>query len=212
MKDAFKKLKTSKQRRILKAALKEFAKNGLYQANIADISKRAGISNGSVYVYFKNKNALYISVADYCIEQMIQRLYQQYTTIDGPYFEVLEHLLYGTVEFARKNKDAISLYLEIGCIYHNKFAKHISEKLESSAIPFHVKLIDAAKRKGEINASIKTDLAAYVVDNNLTFLAYSIHSEHYNRRFKSYFGADGAILDTETKIQFIMEMLRQYFQ
>ena len=212
MKDTFIKLPKSKQQVIYKAALKEFAKKGYYQANVADISKRAGISAGALYTYFENKEVLYLSLAEYVIEQMVKNLYEKYTSINGSYFEILENLLHGTVVFAKKYKDILAVYLELGCVYQNKFAKSLSDKVESAAKIFHVEMIEKAKERGEINASINSDIAAYTVDNNLTFLAYSVNSEYYNQRFKSYFGINKQEVNTKQKISLIMELLRQYFK
>ena len=211
MKDTFIKLPKSKQQIIYKAALKEFAEKGYYQANVADISKRAEISAGALYTYFENKEVLYLSLADYVIEQMVEKLYEKYTAVNESYFESLEKLLYGTVAFAKKHKDILAVYLELGCVYQNKFAKQLSDKVESSAKVFHVEMIEKAKKNGEINSSINSDIAAYIVDNNLTLLAYSVNSEYYNQRFNSYFATDKQEIGPEKKISLIMELLRQYF-
>ncbi|RLB79785.1 MAG: TetR/AcrR family transcriptional regulator, partial [Deltaproteobacteria bacterium] len=51
----FKKLPRKKQIAILDAAAAVFASKGYYQANVGEICRRAGISNGALYKYFKNK-------------------------------------------------------------------------------------------------------------------------------------------------------------
>jgi TetR/AcrR family fatty acid metabolism transcriptional regulator len=43
---------------ILEAAVKVFAKNGFHNAKIHSIADSAGIATGSVYLYFKNKEAI----------------------------------------------------------------------------------------------------------------------------------------------------------
>ena len=45
--------------RILKYAAKEFLKKGWEKSNIRDIAKKAGLTTGSVYFHFKNKEALF---------------------------------------------------------------------------------------------------------------------------------------------------------
>ncbi len=45
--------------KIVAAAIDVFSKSGYGEANIRDIAAKAGISIGSVYLYFKNKEELY---------------------------------------------------------------------------------------------------------------------------------------------------------
>jgi len=55
-------LKTSKETIILEAALKTFKQKGLHKARMSDISKKARISYGLVYHYFKNKEDLFEAI------------------------------------------------------------------------------------------------------------------------------------------------------
>jgi TetR/AcrR family fatty acid metabolism transcriptional regulator len=48
----------NKEADILDAAIKIFAKNGFHNAKIYKIADSAGIATGSVYLYFKNKEAI----------------------------------------------------------------------------------------------------------------------------------------------------------
>ncbi len=45
----------SKKDLIVNSAIAEFAREGFYDAGIARIAENAGIANGTVYVYFRNK-------------------------------------------------------------------------------------------------------------------------------------------------------------
>jgi AcrR family transcriptional regulator len=51
-----------RQAQILAAAIKVFAKKGFDRATIKDIAKEAGVAEGSIYNYFKNKADLLISI------------------------------------------------------------------------------------------------------------------------------------------------------
>lgn len=59
-----------KRDRILKAAVKVFAKNGFYATRVSEIAKAAGVADGTIYLYFKNKDDVLISI----FEDGIQRL------------------------------------------------------------------------------------------------------------------------------------------
>ena len=55
-------LRTSKEALIVDAALKIFKQKGLHRARMSDISKKARISYGLVYHYFKNKEDLFEAI------------------------------------------------------------------------------------------------------------------------------------------------------
>ncbi len=44
---------------IIKAGLLEFAERGFAGAKLEDVAKRAGVSKGTIYLYFENKEALF---------------------------------------------------------------------------------------------------------------------------------------------------------
>ncbi len=48
-------MKFEKYNLILDAAIKVFAKNGFYQSTVAQIAREAGVADGTIYLYFENK-------------------------------------------------------------------------------------------------------------------------------------------------------------
>ncbi len=52
-----------KERAIIAAASEVFREHGFDRAKIAEIAKLAGVAEGTVYLYFENKNALLLAVA-----------------------------------------------------------------------------------------------------------------------------------------------------
>ncbi len=57
-------LPKDKQERILNAAIEEFSQRNVQEANIANIVSAAGISRGSIYQYFENKEDMYVYIFD----------------------------------------------------------------------------------------------------------------------------------------------------
>ena len=47
---------------ILKAATRVFAQNGFFQSQVADIARAAGVAAGTVYLYFRSKDDLLVSL------------------------------------------------------------------------------------------------------------------------------------------------------
>lgn len=61
-----------KRKRILESAIKVFAKTGYSEARIQDVAEKAGVSHGTVYIYFANKDALFISIFQEILGELIQ--------------------------------------------------------------------------------------------------------------------------------------------
>src|SRR5262245_15390074 len=51
-----------KRARILDAAVLVFAEKGFYGAKVAEIAREAGVADGTIYLYFKSKDDLLISL------------------------------------------------------------------------------------------------------------------------------------------------------
>ena len=61
---------------ILEAALHEFAANGFAATRVDDVARRAGISKGTVYLYFDSKQRLFEAVVRHWILPPLQRIEQ----------------------------------------------------------------------------------------------------------------------------------------
>ena len=55
---------SDKRRRILDAAVRVFARKGYFSARVSDIAKRAGVADGTIYLYFRNKEDLLVRLFD----------------------------------------------------------------------------------------------------------------------------------------------------
>src|SRR5215470_6022053 len=58
----WRRLPEERPKQILDAALAVFAERGLSAARLEDIAKRAGVSKGTIYLYFANKEELFREV------------------------------------------------------------------------------------------------------------------------------------------------------
>jgi TetR/AcrR family transcriptional regulator len=68
MHERFQRLVPDKRARIINAGLAEFAAKGYRQASTDDIVARAGISKGSLFHYFGNKETFYLFLLDWAVE------------------------------------------------------------------------------------------------------------------------------------------------
>jgi TetR/AcrR family transcriptional regulator len=70
-------LNLAKQEKILDAAISEFANKGFDKASTNEIVKKAGISKGILFHYFKNKKNLFIFVYDYAMELCMDEFFKK---------------------------------------------------------------------------------------------------------------------------------------
>lgn len=68
-----KKKNMAKYQRILEAAITVFAEQGFFQSTIAQIAKEAGVADGTIYLYFKNKDDILVQFYQYKTRQIFER-------------------------------------------------------------------------------------------------------------------------------------------
>lgn len=73
---------SSKSAKILKAAVKAFAKKGYSGSTISEIASEAEVSEGTVYEYFKNKEDLLLSIPEEHFRNHLSRLEQSFHITD----------------------------------------------------------------------------------------------------------------------------------
>jgi len=62
-----------KRQRILDAAVKTFGRRGYHDAKIAEIASSARVAEGTVYLYFRNKEDLFATVFDEKMDELLTR-------------------------------------------------------------------------------------------------------------------------------------------
>ena len=78
--------------KIISVARKLFLKKGYRQTTIRDICRASKLSNGAVYFYFKNKDAIYAHIYEECFQFLIDMM-EQSLSHDMPPFEQIETVL-----------------------------------------------------------------------------------------------------------------------
>ena len=85
--------KEARPEEILAAALASFAERGFAATRLEDVAARAGISKGTLYLYFKGKEELFEAVVRATLVPNIARLEMLAATFEGPSARLLERLL-----------------------------------------------------------------------------------------------------------------------
>ncbi len=69
---------------ILTAAVKVFARKGFHHSRISEIAGEAGVASGTIYLYFKNKDDILISVFEESLDDIIARMEAALAKVDDP--------------------------------------------------------------------------------------------------------------------------------
>jgi len=110
-----------KYHRIIEAATKVFAKNGFYQSRIAQIAKEAGVADGTIYIYFENKDDILISLFEEQMKVVLDNMALQVSKTDDP-AEKLERFASTHLGLIEMNKDMAEI-IQVELRQSGKFMK-----------------------------------------------------------------------------------------
>ncbi|MBA3028813.1 MAG: TetR/AcrR family transcriptional regulator [Desulfobacteraceae bacterium] len=100
---------TDKKSRILQAAGQVFAQNGFSQSTIAMIAKNAGVADGTIYLYFKNKEELLTRFFENKMRLIFDRFLETVSGANSAEEKLRNLIRTHFVEF-QKDKDMAVLY------------------------------------------------------------------------------------------------------
>jgi TetR/AcrR family fatty acid metabolism transcriptional regulator len=72
-----------KYRRILDAAIDVIAEKGFHSSRVSDIADRAGVADGTVYLYFKSKEQILMAALDGAFESFYRRAKEELASSTG---------------------------------------------------------------------------------------------------------------------------------
>ncbi len=116
-----KKKKNDKHQRIIEAATRIFARKGFFQAKVSDIAREAGVADGTIYLYFDNKDDILISLFEdqmkVVLENMIKKLSEETDPVKKLHQFALTHL-----SLIEKNKSVAEI-IQVELRQSSKFMK-----------------------------------------------------------------------------------------
>ena len=104
-----KKEKNNKYHLILEAAVKVFARQGFYQSTVAQIAKEAGVADGTIYLYFKNKDDILVQFFSYKTRQVFDRFRAEVSKA-GNSLDKLRNLIRRHLTEFQRDKDMAVVY------------------------------------------------------------------------------------------------------
>jgi len=104
---------SDKYQRILDAAVSVIAEKGFHVARISDIADRAGVADGTIYLYFKNKDEILMAAINSAFDAFVKDARAELARISSP-SEKLRHLIQMHLGILGKNRDlAVVFQMEL---------------------------------------------------------------------------------------------------
>jgi TetR/AcrR family transcriptional regulator, fatty acid metabolism regulator protein len=98
-----------KYHRILDSAVKVFAEQGFHQATISQIAREAGVADGTIYLYFKNKDDILVQFFSYKTRQVFSGFREEMEKGGSPEGK-LRNLIHRHLEEFQKDRNMALVY------------------------------------------------------------------------------------------------------
>ena len=113
-----------KRDRILEAAVKVFARQGFYAARVSEVAKAAGVADGTIYLYFKSKDELLVSLFEDRITRLLAHVREELPkvpTAAGRLERIIE-LQLGLLEGERELAEVVTIIIRQSTKLMKEFA------------------------------------------------------------------------------------------
>jgi AcrR family transcriptional regulator len=102
-----------RRRDILRAAERVFAEKGYHAASIEEIASVAEYGTGTVYLYFKDKEALYVELFEEKIRELIQFIREQMGAEEES-VQALKRVIQARMQYFDRNRGFFQIYVREG--------------------------------------------------------------------------------------------------
>ena len=150
-----------KSQRILDAATRVFARKGYFAARVSDIAKKAGVADGTIYLYFRNKEDILVRLFDEVMSQHVSQAREAVRALPSAP-ERLRTIAERHLAVLGENRDlAVVFQVEL------RQSTHFMERFTGSWLRDYFDLlhevIDGGQRDGSLRADVDRRLAAKVL-------------------------------------------------
>jgi TetR/AcrR family fatty acid metabolism transcriptional regulator len=116
--------RTDKRDALLRAAIDTFAARGFFNAQVADVARAAGVAAGTVYLYFRSKDDLLISIFERTMKEAIADGRQSVDRLTNPVERLRE---IARLHLGRLGRDrALAVVFQVELRQSTKFMERFS--------------------------------------------------------------------------------------
>lgn len=144
--------KRDKRQQILKAAVRVFAETGFHRSRVSDIARAAKVADGTIYLYFKSKDDILISIFEEAMEEMITAAKQVISETEGPLDQLraLAALHMRNVEERRYTSKVLQVELRLSSTFMKEYEPvRLKEYMNVLG-----QVIEEGQRRGVIRAGV----------------------------------------------------------
>jgi len=151
----------NKHQKIIQAAVKVFAEKGFYNARVSEIAKEANVADGTIYLYFKNKDDILISLFEEEFGKIVENMRQEVGKEKDPLQKIRRFAILHLSIISKQQQLAEVLGVEVR--QSSKFMKEYVNK------PFieYLNLIRSIVIEGQERGLIRKDLTPGVMKRAL---------------------------------------------
>lgn len=178
MKNIFKNIDSVKRDKIINAALEEFSVNSFAKASTNNIVKRAEISKGSLFHYFKSKENLYKHLKIWSVELMVEEIGGRLNWDDPDLFSRIKQVIMIKSEILSRYPDLITFSKNT---QKKKITQGLNQTLDSRATDmynkFYYQNIDYKLFKTGLDADKAIQITQWVMEQ---FSRECLRSKDFN--------------------------------
>lgn len=175
--------KRQKQQRILDAAVIEIARRGYHATTVAMIARRAGVADGTIYLYFSGKEQILVSLFERAMGRFIAEGRERLRTVQGAQAR-LRAIVELHLRLVGEDRDlAIITQVELRHSLH--FLEELSRSQVGEYLGVIADVVDEGCRGGEFRPDLDPVFAAKAVFGVLDEMATDWVLSRRNTRLES---------------------------
>ena len=137
---------------ILRAATDVFADRGFFNAQVADVARAAGVAAGTVYLYFRSKDDLLVSIFEKTMREALAEGRAAAANLDEPRERLRR---FARLHLARLGRDRnLAIVFQVELRQSTKFM----ERFSSTLLRDYLGLIRSAIAEGQTAGAFRSDL------------------------------------------------------
>jgi len=148
---------SEKYYRIIRAATKVFAKKGFYQSKISEIAKEAQVADGTIYIYFQNKDDILISLFEEQMQVVLDNMTARIAALADP-AEKLQQFAWNHLSLIEENKDMAEI-IQVELRQSGKFMKEYKNEKFSQYLNIIEDIIVEGQEKGFFRKNVVPNVA-----------------------------------------------------
>ncbi|HJZ86040.1 MAG TPA: TetR/AcrR family transcriptional regulator [Polyangia bacterium] len=150
-----------KRERILEAAIRVFAGKGFFNSKVSEIAREAGVADGTIYLYFKSKDDLLISLFEDRMERINQALRERLPR--EPSAEAkLRRFIEMHLDLVEKHRALVEV-LTVELRQSAKFMREYKNPKFGEFLRLLAAIIEDGQRAGELRAGVPPTLVARAI-------------------------------------------------